>query len=153
MPQKKWPRPPKELMLCRICGEMKPEAAYAPSVWVSAITRSKCRECMSKYQAARYDRFLRDRLEADRKKRTQLVHSIKRRRGCAECGETHPACLDFHHRDKRQKTVGVGVLVGSTTNMQRILDEIAKCDVLCSNCHRKHHWKHKTAGRPRKVRV
>ena len=60
---------------------------------------------------------------------------------CSVCGETHPACLDFHHRDPSTKKAPVGNMVHRSSSKTSILREIEKCDVLCANCHRKLHWK------------
>ena len=57
--------------------------------------------------------------------------------GCVRCGEADPACLDFHHRDPTQKLGHIGEF--RKFGMERLLTEIAKCDVLCANCHRKLH--------------
>ena len=57
--------------------------------------------------------------------------------GCQICGESDPACLDFHHRDPTTKEGHIGEF--RRFGMKRLLAEIAKCDVLCANCHRKHH--------------
>ena len=48
-----------------------------------------------------------------------------------------PVCLDFHHRPGELKLANVTTLVNRAKPKQVILDEIAKCDVICSNCHRK----------------
>lgn len=56
--------------------------------------------------------------------------------GCKQCGEKTHICLDFHHRDPSKKLFAIGISVG-TISTKRIVSEIAKCDVLCSNCHRK----------------
>lgn len=152
MPQKKWPRPPKTTMLCRICGEAKGEDGFHPSNWRDAITRSKCKQCLLKYQKHRYDNGYSQNVDAGRRERLNAVSAIKAERGCRDCGESHPACLDFHHRNKTEKTVAVGSLVSRTTKMEKLLAEIAKCDVVCSNCHRKHHFKNGGQGRPKKLR-
>lgn len=60
-----------------------------------------------------------------------------RKGGCVSCGETDVACLDFHHRDPETKEGHIGEF--RKFGMKRLLTEIAKCDVLCANCHRKHH--------------
>jgi hypothetical protein len=57
--------------------------------------------------------------------------------GCIRCGEVHPACLDFHHRNPEEKEGHIGEF--RKFGMKRLLAEIAKCDVLCANCHRKFH--------------
>lgn len=59
---------------------------------------------------------------------------------CVRCGENHPACLDFHHVSG-EKTSEISKMVAYGRGKQVILDEIAKCEVLCSNCHRKEHYK------------
>mgnify|MGYP001587426185 CR=1 FL=1 len=58
---------------------------------------------------------------------------------CA-CGESHPACLEFHHRDPSTKLFQVSAFNSHKQNMDVLKVEIAKCDVLCANCHRKLHW-------------
>jgi 5-methylcytosine-specific restriction endonuclease McrA len=59
---------------------------------------------------------------------------------CARCGESHPGCLDFHHVNPTRKEVGVSELVNRGHSRKRVLAEIEKCMVLCSNCHRKEHY-------------
>lgn len=59
---------------------------------------------------------------------------------CIVCGENHPACIDFHHKDKKTKDRPVCILVQCGVGKERIIKEIEKCDVLCANCHRKIHY-------------
>ena len=70
-----------------------------------------------------------------------LLRSIKEVAGCERCGEKHPACLDFHHRDESTKLFNIS-LAGSRgkKTVEQMQTEIDKCAVLCSNCHRKLHW-------------
>lgn len=63
------------------------------------------------------------------------LERVKRLYGCRACGEKAIVCLDFHHVDAATKDRAVGH-VGSTRALER---EIAKCAVLCANCHRKAH--------------
>jgi hypothetical protein len=80
------------------------------------------------------------RVMDDRKKTRNLVDNIKGKSRCIECGESHPACLDFHHRDSSTKLFDLSRRSINGVGRKRILEEIEKCDVLCSNCHRKKHW-------------
>lgn len=75
-----------------------------------------------------------------RKLRTAyLVRCLKPK--CSRCEESHPACLEFHHRDVATKLASISDAVWRLGwSYQRILDEIEKCDVVCVNCHRKEHW-------------
>jgi hypothetical protein len=56
------------------------------------------------------------------------------RGGCVDCGITDIRVLDFDHvRGTKRASVSDLVRVGA--GIERILDEIAKCDVRCRNCH------------------
>lgn len=59
---------------------------------------------------------------------------------CKECGESHPACVAFHHRNPEEKRMSVADLVGFAYSEKVILEEVAKCDAFCHNCHAKLHW-------------
>lgn len=63
------------------------------------------------------------------------------RKSCMNCGETHVGCLQFHHRDPSTKLFRIQQGVAEKVPFAKILKEIAKCDVLCANCHAKLHWK------------
>ena len=77
----------------------------------------------------------------DRKAKVQdLITSYKI--PCAICGEDHPAVLDFHHVDESTKSFTMNTATKNGTKFERIVEEIEKCVVLCSNCHRKHHHAH-----------
>ena len=71
------------------------------------------------------------------RKRT-FIASFKNR--CVLCGETHPACLDFHHLDDTSKEFNISRAHKFGYGYRRIAKEIEKCVVLCSNCHRKLHY-------------
>lgn len=58
---------------------------------------------------------------------------------CARCGEDHPACIQFHHLDPGEKDMTVANAVRRGWSRARILRELTKCEVLCANCHAKHH--------------
>lgn len=70
---------------------------------------------------------------------------LKATMACANCGENHPAVLDFHHRGDQTKDLAVSQAINNGWSKDRILAEIEKCDVLCSNCHRiVHHEQRQT---------
>ena len=53
---------------------------------------------------------------------------------CVRCSETNPIVLEFHHRG--DKDIEVSRLIGRGASLDTLIAEIAKCDVLCANCHR-----------------
>jgi hypothetical protein len=60
---------------------------------------------------------------------------------CIVCGESHPACLQFHHQDRTEKKFALDDVASRATSMKALKEEISKCEVLCVNCHAKHHWR------------
>lgn len=70
----------------------------------------------------------------------KFVSEIKLTSKCSQCDENHPATLDFHHVDKNHKdfSISEAYKFGSLTKLKNELD---KCVILCSNCHRKLHWR------------
>ena len=90
------------------------------------------------YKEHKNEKRQRDR--RTRKERAQWFRDILSKESCIKCGESDIACLDYHHRNPSEKEGGVGSMVNSFRPKKKILEEIAKCDVLCANCHRKHHW-------------
>ena len=63
----------------------------------------------------------------------------KSRLRCSRCGHDDPDCIEFHHRNPAEKEFEVSEGIRRRWGIPRILAEIAKCDPLCANCHRKLH--------------
>lgn len=56
---------------------------------------------------------------------------------CLDCGGRFPPeCMDFDHRDPSVKLFDVSGAVVSGRSVLSVQKEIAKCDVVCANCHR-----------------
>ena len=69
----------------------------------------------------------------------QVIILEAKKPGCKYCGEMEPVCLDFHHRDPSMKSFTIGKHTGSKYDLSKLREEIAKCDILCRNCHAKVH--------------
>lgn len=60
---------------------------------------------------------------------------IKLAAGCADCGyRQHAAALDFDHAGS-EKVANVSALLRRVP-WEQVLVEVAKCEVVCANCHR-----------------
>jgi hypothetical protein len=59
---------------------------------------------------------------------------------CIDCGEDDPVVLDFDHV-RGEKKYNIAQMVRSLT-LPIVLEEIAKCDVRCANCHRRKTYGH-----------
>lgn len=103
---------------CSICGTEQPmENFYVKS--------NQCKDCM------RIKRFNK------RVRYAEVIAEILRDNPCTCCGEKDLRVLCFHHRNPEEKVMNISVMQSKLYSMDRLLAEIAKCDVLCANCHSK----------------
>lgn len=106
--------------------------------------RDKRVENQKVYSRSWYERH-KDRVIERKKQRQQEIWNWFRRYKstlrCMGCGISHPAVLQFHHRDKTEKSFTISSVVSRATSIKQIISEIKKCDVLCVNCHAKRHWR------------
>jgi len=93
----------------------------------------------SEYFQGWYDTNREKHMERTKARRQAIrahVDAIKVAAGCADCGyKDHAVALDFDHVSG-VKLGNVGTLVNRGAAMETILAEIAKCEVVCANCHR-----------------
>lgn len=65
----------------------------------------------------------------------EFMAQVKLQSGCVDCGYNEYACaLDFDHRPGETKTRNIASMVGFS--LDKIIEEMSKCDVVCANCHR-----------------
>jgi len=84
--------------------------------------------------AERYSVVKKDQSRRRKKQRAKLAE-IKLARGCELCGyNEHSVALDFDHISG-DKVEGLARLA-LDWSWARLLEEVAKCRVLCANCHR-----------------
>lgn len=125
---------------CRACDSERRAKGRERPGW-----RKHQSEKMAQWRAANPERNKRNWTE-NRKRKHQWLVAFKQSLGCVMCPETHEACLEFHHVDPTQKDVTVSIAIAHWS-LERIQEEIKKCVVLCSNCHRKWHWDERRANR------
>lgn len=91
------------------------------------------------YQRAWYRRNVETRKKQIRERESEIIdwfRAFKRTLHCEECHVSDWRCLDFHHIDPSKKEFVMANLWHRGYSRIRILEEIAKCQVLCANCHR-----------------
>lgn len=88
-------------------------------------TRYPCRGCQQAYAAKR------------RAPRQEYVEKVKAESGCMDCGlrPEYSQVLEFDHRPDEVKLFHISDRMGSGA-MEEFIAEIAKCDIVCANCHR-----------------
>ena len=75
-----------------------------------------------------------------RTKLRKFIQEFKDTAICMDCGTKYPYyVLDFDHRPGEVKLFNIGQH-GKNTTLKSLKDEIAKCDIVCANCHRIRTW-------------
>jgi hypothetical protein len=81
---------------------------------------------------------------ARRERINSFLRSHKLSCGCADCGyREHHAALEFHHAEGEKE-----LNLSFAKSLDQAKAEMAKCIVLCSNCHRVRHWQEKHPCKP-----
>jgi hypothetical protein len=74
-----------------------------------------------------------------------LIDSLKRG-NCVDCGRSFPPCaMDFDHLEDN-KEFDVGNSVRDLPNVKKVMEEIAKCDLVCACCHRVRTYNRRRSG-------
>lgn len=114
--------------ICTKCGKELPIEDFNWRNKEKGTRRSECKTCHTDFMKEVYEN----------KKKT--VSEIKKNLKCAKCGEEREYCLDFHHIDPNEKENTIARMTSNNYRLDTVLNEIKKCIVLCSNCHREFHY-------------
>lgn len=118
---------------CKTCKETKLITEFQSSGWYTRKDgtkgqshKSECKPCFNK---------------ANMKKYHQKFDSLGIEWKCVMCGyDKCKAALDFHHLDPTQKDFSIrGTQTRKGSDIEKLKLEIAKCILVCSNCHREIH--------------
>lgn len=136
--------------ICFDCKKLKPIEEFAK--W-----RKICKDCLNSWKRARrklkpdeprsqnlhrsrdwYRKNKDEVLAASRaryKENLEYVSNIKSTTPCADCKKIYdPICMDFDHLDPSIKLNKISELIKG--HLKNVIDEMAKCEIVCSNCHR-----------------
>lgn len=122
---------------CCTCKQIKPLDDFNLLRSSKDGHQPSCRACNAAYHRLHWDRHMeqiRKRRARRRAEAKAFVIEYLKAHPCVDCGETDIVVLELDHlRDKR---ANVSTLI-SGSEVWRIKEEIAKCDVVCCNCHRR----------------
>jgi len=123
---------------------MRKNLAGDLSLWESGIkpVRSVCMSLTkTTYEGddahKKHLKQVKERTEAARAAGKEYVFQYLLTHPCTHCRETDPRVLELYHRDPSEKDMDVTHMLSGGYSIQRIQAELAKCDVLCANCHRR----------------
>jgi len=107
------------------------------------IKDNVCKTCVSTnnkahYKANKADYFKRNKLYKAEIK--QMVRDYKEESGCTDCKNRFPYyVLEFDHLPGYEKKANIADMINGSLARQaktQIIEEMAKCEVVCANCHR-----------------
>jgi len=65
----------------------------------------------------------------------KYIQELKQNTPCADCKESYPYwIMEFDHL--RDKLFTIGTFKKTTCDLKKVIAEIEKCEVVCSNCHK-----------------
>ena len=77
---------------------------------------------------------------ATRRARRGVVNDLKEKNPCNDCGNFYPYfIMEYDHLDESTKKDAVSSLV-KNASFKEVEEEIAKCELVCSNCHKQRTW-------------
>ena len=127
--------------ICSRCKQRRPISDFAWRRKARSQRDNYCRACRAAYKhehyAANRARYVANATRRTRvlvAERTAYLIDFFREHPCADCGETDPLVLEFDHLGHKNFSIAAGI---RSRNWQAVLDEMAKCDVVCANCHRR----------------
>lgn len=87
-------------------------------------------------------------------RRAKIARMVERFKSapCMDCRQSYPPCvMDFDHRPEERKLFGLGGTAIAAYALERVMAEIAKCDLVCANCHRLRTQRRRTQAVNRKA--
>lgn len=102
------------------------------------LDKEKSREAQRRHYARNKD-AIKKKVAIQRRAYKAQWAEFKKTLSCLECGQNHPATLDFHHVNPHESDNKVHKLLASGA-YSKAREEIKKCIVLCANCHRIYHY-------------
>ena len=126
---------------CTRCGMTKSVDQFPPRRRGEPRLQSWCRACFAANTARYYRehrdvqkaRLLRNTYARREQNRDRVINYLSQQ-SCADCGEADIVTLQFHHLGN--KKANVSALIAGGASWAKVEAEIAKCEVLCANCHR-----------------
>lgn len=110
---------------CYRCKKEKGSAKFSVSKSTPGGLQSACKKCQREMVYERREKF------------RHWLDGYKLGAGCSVCGyQKCAAVLEFHHIGQ-DKDINIGKM--GSHSRERVQREIAKCVLLCANCHRELH--------------
>ena len=131
-------------MKCRKCKKPKIPKDFGFRNKKTGVRHKMCRKCKTTYNQEWY-KINKDSHRKNTQKNKEryreilkaIVQEAKKGKPCMDCGDKfHPFIMDFDHIDPKNKTLDISHMVHYIVSPEKLREEILKCELVCSNCHR-----------------
>lgn len=133
---------------CSTCRELKPYNKFHRNKSRKDGYSSQCKDC-KKYTQHKWYKNNKDKIIIGRKKSVQRAKDFIQKKllisSCVDCGEQDWVVLEFDHLHDKRKSISKMMLEGF--GVATIEEEIAKCDIVCANCHRRRTYQRENSWR------
>lgn len=99
-----------------------------------------CKKCVAEFHKEHYQqrtKYYKNKARKHNKeyriRNLQYVVDYLKEHPCVDCGERDPIVLEFDHTDSKDHNVSQMM----NHSLEKLIEEIAKCQVRCANCHRR----------------
>lgn len=127
---------------CTICKESKRKSEYNKHAGRKDGLQNICKECGRRSSKRYYtDNRIKHRAVIKKKKQKYTeecrlwIYKYLKEHPCVDCGESDIVVLEFDHREN--KVTNISHMLKNNPTLKTIQREVAKCDVRCSNCHKR----------------
>ena len=135
------------MKICTKCHQKKEKSDFFLKNVAQARFHTQCKECYrlqrrshykehyEKYSALYKARAKKRREQLRIEFRNNMLNYLKDK-CCVTCGMDDIRTLEFDHIVPETKAFGVARAVSLGYSWSEVLEEIAKCQILCANCHK-----------------
>lgn len=124
---------------CSLCKEEKELSSFNKRSSSKDKHQARCRVCenaVSKNHYLSNKDYYGLKRDKNRNKYRDVNRNLKETAPCSDCGKYYPYfVMDWDHREGEDKISEVSRLLQQGT-INKMLLEVKKCDLVCSNCHR-----------------
>lgn len=129
---------------CSKCNEILPITEFSKNKSKRDGFNTYCKSCMKTIRKKHYENNKKVIIEKQRNinkkvrlEKRKFLLTYLNNNPCVDCGEPDPIVLEFDHVDPETKLSTISKMISDNVSLEKIKEEIRKCEIRCANCHRR----------------
>lgn len=126
-----------QMKRCAGCGQLKPLSEFHKNKTRRDGLQVYCKPCRAVIDHSRYERIRGTRVRSQvwERGRREWLLGLKSGRPCTDCGRVFPPeVMQWDHVPGAPKLGNISTDFRGRSR-EKVLQEIAKCELVCANCH------------------